>query len=844
MALLYCVLVFGLGILLGSWVWQLGWTGCETPAWLWLIPLALLPLTPRLKRAAPAPAPLRWPVEAGFAPISPPGLAPGTAAALALCLLVGSLRYAAHPLAPCWTPHDLATYNLPAGRAFDRSAPQVTVEGTVSAYPVIEDRRQRLVLAAQTLTVAGVTQPVEGRLQFNTGIRTRYRYGDTLRVAGRLATPPDFEDFSYREYLARRGVHSQMAGVRVEAVAAPPAGSRLLRAVYGLRAHGEALINRQLPEPYAGLANGMLLGVEAGIPDDLYDQFNATGASHVIVISGSNVALLAGVLLAVGGRLLGRRRAALPALAGVAAFALLVGGDAAVVRAALMGGMVIAAAALGRRSTALVSLAAAAGAMALANPLILWDVGFQLSSAATAGLILLAPGLTRALRRVWPHFSGGLLAGSAPAPGNAGSAMRGLLEDGLVLTLAASLATFPLTAYHFGRFSLIGLVTNVLIAPVQPAILLAGSAAVLVGVAGLTLLSQALFWLPWLALAWTVLAVRWTAELPGAGIAVEGFGLAALGASYGLLAALLWRGRILAALRSWRPSLARLAGPAAAGGVAIVALLIWAAALSQPDGRLHLYFLDVGQGDGVLVQTPSGRQVLIDGGASPQALFAELGAAMPFWDRSLDLLLLTHPDGDHMAAQTELPRRFSVGQAVAARHVVADKAAAPWRDALAAAGIPLGVQGRGGWIDLGDGVALWVLWPDDAPASGKQADTTDNDGSLVVRLVYGDFSALLTGDAGSAVEAALLAQGAPLPATVLKVAHHGSQGSTTPAFVRAVNPALAVIQVGLDNDYGHPHTETLAALGGRTVLRTDEQGRVHIATDGARIWVESERPPL
>ena len=151
-----------------------------------------------------------------------------------------------------------------------------------------------------------------------------------------------------------------------------------------------------MPEPYAALANGMLLGIEAGIPDDLYDKFNLTGTSHVIVISGSNVALIAGVLVAFGTRLLGRKRGVYPALLGIAAYALLVGGDAAVMRAALMGGLFVYATAIGRRSTALVSLAAACWAMTLVNPLTFWDVGFQLSSAATAGLILFSPTITSA----------------------------------------------------------------------------------------------------------------------------------------------------------------------------------------------------------------------------------------------------------------------------------------------------------------------------------------------------------------------------------------------------------------------------------------------------------------
>ncbi|MEZ4677348.1 MAG: ComEC/Rec2 family competence protein [Caldilineaceae bacterium] len=183
-------------------------------------------------------------------------------------------------------------------------------------------------------------------------------------------------------------------------------GSRLFHWLYWIRARGEQLLNRLLPEPYAALANGMLLGIESGIPDALYEQFNLTGTSHVIVISGSNVALIAGVLLAFGQRLLGKRRALWPALAGIAGYALLVGGDAAVLRAAWMGGLFAIATTLERRSTALVSLAFACWIMTIANPLTLWDVGFQLSSAATAGLILFSTKITAAYEqflRAWPN---------------------------------------------------------------------------------------------------------------------------------------------------------------------------------------------------------------------------------------------------------------------------------------------------------------------------------------------------------------------------------------------------------------------------------------------------------
>ena len=272
--------------------------------------------------------------------------------------------------------------------------------------------------------------------------------------------------------------------------------------------------------------------------------------------------------------------------------------------------------------------------------------------------------------------------------------------------------------------------------------------------------------------------------------------------------------------------------------VGAVAVLVWAAALAQPDGRLHVWFLDVGQGDGILIQTPAGRQVLVDGGASGQVLLGQLGAVMPFWDRTLDLVVLTHPDADHMAAQVEAAGRYGVEAAWETPASAAVPPSTAWRSAVERAGAQVQVQCGGGWADLGDGVALWVLSP---PAQGLAGEDADNQNSLVAKLVYGDFSVLLTGDAGTAAEQALVAQGAPVAATVLKVAHHGSKSATGAGFVAAVGGPIAVIQVGVGNDYGHPNAETLARLAGRMILRTDEDGRIHVWSDGRQVWVEEEK---
>jgi competence protein ComEC len=859
MTLLYLALAYMAGIALGRLAWSTGWLDCTWPTGLWLLPLALLLLLPTLNQLPwfrPRPVPLRWPQAAGFEPPQR-GPSPALMIAIGFCILIGALRYASHPLDPCRTPADLAYYNLSADQAFNRAAPLVAIIGYVNSYPLVADTKQRVEIVAQELERDGQVHSVIGVLRLNTGIRQLYEYGQPVRVVGRLVTPPEFEDFSYREYLARHGIHSLLYSARIEPLPASNQGQPLLRLLYALRARGESMINRALPEPYAALSNGMLLGIEAGIPDTLYDQFNLTGSSHIIVISGSNVALLIGLVIGVTQRLLGRRRVLWPALAAIASYALLVGGDAAVLRAAMMGGLLVVATVLNRRSTALVSLAFACWVMTLVNPLALWDVGFQLSSAATAGLILFNPGLQKFLQRMWhkgdhqrlPEIYESAL-GNALATNK--GLVRGLLEEGLVTTLAANITTLPLVVYYFGRLSLVSLGTNLGILPVQPLVMLSGSLGVVLGWLGAELPARVVFWFTWLGLAWTVGVVERTASLPGASLSIAGYGLGGLVITYLLIFALRWRMALFGRLGSfvqldWHNWQRRLIGSSLTVGVGACALLLWTAVGSLPDGRLQVYFLDVGQGDGIFIQTPSGRQVLIDGGPSPEQLLNELGEVMPFWDRTIDLVTVTNPDKDHMDAQAQASTRFQITTALQTAATVANHDADLWRANVTSAGADLQLQHRGGWIDLGDGVALWVLWPPAELFTRDQADEQffDNENSLVMKLTYGDFSVLLTGDVGLSAEMGMLAAGAPVQATVLKVGHHGSRGSTSATFLQAVNPQVAVIQVGAENDYGHPHAEVLDNLAGHTVLRNDLHGRIHLFSDGQQMWIETQtNPPL
>ena len=268
--------------------------------------------------------------------------------------------------------------------------------------------------------------------------------------------------------------------------------------------------------------------------------------------------------------------------------------------------------------------------------------------------------------------------------------------------------------------------------------------------------------------------------------------------------------------------------------LAVMAILVWLAALQLPDGRLHVAFLDVGQGDAILITTPEGRQVLVDGGPNPTRLLQELGSFMPFWDRSLDLVILTHPDEDHMAGLIPLFDRYRVERVLTGAPTLVAEEAQPWREAVEAAGISIVVAQRGMEIKPGRGVRLEVLHPGAELLSGTPSD--DNNNSIVLRLVYGQTSALLTGDLEVEGERTLMALGISLAAQVLKVSHHGSGRATTSDFLRAVAPQLAVIQVGANNRFGHPAPEVLKRL-------SEQQGNRGRQQRAGQLFPEGAAPP-
>lgn len=764
-----------------------------------------------------------WPVWAAVAASGAAAALLGTlertwrlgGATLAL-LALGALRVSLSPL-----------YATPLQPYLD--GPPVTLVGIVSAAPDVRAGRTELELSVSALVDEEVERPLHGRVRLRVPRASPYRYGDRLRVLGQLRTPSDGPGFSYRAYLARRGIHGLMEGPEVE-VLARGQGNPVQAALIALADRAEALIHTLWPAPESGLLAGILLGRERAIPEPLLATFDDTGTRHIIAISGFNITLLAGVLTGVLVSFLNRRVAAPIVILLLAFYVALAGGDPAVVRAGLMGGLTLLALLAGRPAHALTGLAASALAMTAWNPWTLWETGFQLSFAATLGLIILVPRLE------------GWVASALAIP------VPRWLREALLVSLAAQIATLPITVSTFGRLSLVAPIANLLILPAQVAVMELGALATFLAFlwrpAG-----QAVAWLAWPFTAYTIRIVQALGSLPWAAVDLR---IASFlpGALYTVGGFTLWaranperRQAVRQALTRHLPAKAILVGLVAANA------FLWTGVARAPDGKLHVTFLDVGQGDAIFIRAPDGKQALIDGGPDPTILPAAVARRLAPWERDLDLVAITHPDEDHLAGLVEIARRYHPGLILDTRLPHDTPTGQAWAALSAphAARTPYSVSRtayptRGTTLDLGSGVRLQVLHPGPAPTSGTQAD--ENNNGLVLRLSYGRTSFLLTGDLEAEGEAELLRQaGLPLQATVLKVAHHGAKQATTRRFLEAVRPQVAVISVGAGNHFGHPAPAVLERLAeaGVQVWRTDECGDVEIVTDGESLWVRTGR---
>jgi competence protein ComEC len=578
------------------------------------------------------------------------------------------------------------------------------------------------------------------------------------------------------------------------------------------RAWAGATLRARLAEPYATILAGALWGERGALPPDLRAEFQDTGTVHILVTAGLHlgvVALLALWIFETCGA--GRIRAALAAILVVWAYAAFSGAHLPSLRAATMASFGLLARAAGRSAFSWNAFALAAIVVTALRPAALFSLSFGLSFSCVGAILLFAKPFAHAFERLHaPEFAG----------------------EALALTCATQLGTWPLTATGFLVIAPYAPLANALVVPVVGVAMLVGMAEL--ALTPVPLLAQACANVETSLLGWIVAVVRTVGTLPGAHVVATpppGWTIACYDLAMVAAAALLGQGRRIVAC---------------ALAAAAIALCLWPPRAATHD--LQITAIDVGQADALLVQTPRGHAYLVDAGgklernllagASPAEAVGER-IVVPFLIRHgihrLDGLLLSHPHGDHAGGAA--PVLGSLGAAF-----FADSgqtyAGHAYHDALDVARerrVPL-LEPRGGDVwRTGDGVTFRYYGPTLPYITGSRSDINSN--SLIFRVEYRDFRMLFTGDAGSEAERRLLASGADVGADVLKVGHHGSAYGSTPDFIRAVSPRIAIVSVGRDNLFGHPSPQTIATLEaeGARVYRTDRDGAVTISTDGTHV---------
>lgn len=702
----------------------------------------------------------------------------------------------------------------------------VTVEGTIVAVPEENtiDRQKsqiRYILKAEKVKSAGATKVFYASGKIRITIQHKDEkikpaaYGDKVTITGKIVELHGYNNpgqIDLPAALKRQGITARMIGQeQTLQVLAAYKGDSWRVALANWRDQMITGLQQVMPMNDAAILTAVLFGGYQGINKDVIRDFAATGLIHILSVSGAHMALVAGLITWLGRRLcLNSLITMTLAAVVVILYACMSGLTPPVIRSAVMGLISLLAVVLGREPYAPAALSVTALAMLICQPLLLFDISFQLSFGATAGLVFL-----------YQHTANYL------------SRYASWLAGPLAVTLTAQLGVLPIIAWYFNNISFIAFVANIIVLPVIELVIILGLAGIIIYTM-VPFVGKMIFVFSSLLIGLVMMLTELLAAVPYSSVHLPAIGIPG---SVGYYLVLAW-------VYGWRPF--KLPGPKQLITerprfcvFSAVVLIIAVTAYAWYPKPLTVHFIDVGQGDAILIITPHGQSVLVDTGGTVGESDFDIGERVvaPYLKhynvKTIDYLILTHGHQDHAGGAAGVASRIRIANVLLPqeKHSPAVQALLHSRPGAV---IPA-YTGQRFQIDK----VIVEIEQAVVEMEGSSHAAGSNEVSNVVRVSYGQHSFLLTGDLEARGEAALLTKSLA-PCTVLKVGHHGSRTSTTEPFLQAAAPRFAVITAGYGNHFGHPHPETLKRLADKeiTVYRTDKQGAIVFTSDGKNIEVE------
>lgn len=747
---------------------------------------------------------------------------PLTAGLAVLCLLLGALKLVV----------DREAHPVLAEEAF--LSPH-TVIGTVTGEPRVETQRGGTANRLRFVLDGGRILGSDASGDLQTGLvvtlrRTRadtatpeLKYGTVVALRGTLSRPPAERnpgEFSARQFYDANGISLFMRvdGFSNVVVLDSSGGNRFMRdGVLPVRRYIVGQIDRTIGGEEGEFLKGLLLGEKAGLTSRTREAFINAGVAHVLAVSGSNVAVVGGVLLGVFGFLrMPKLMRIFLTTTGLVFYMLLTGGQPPVVRATIMALVFLYAGLFQRKSNAYNTLGIAVLIILGIDARQVFDVGFQLSFVAVLAMIHLYPRMDAWITRIPEAVVGRL---------GVVWALRVC-----AVSLAATLGTLPLTAIHFGRVSVIGIAANMVVIPAVGCSVVLGILSAVVGTFSLWL-AETYATVNHIVLFLTLELTRFSGELPVAYVDTLRF--------RPIDSVPFYAGLVVAA----NITSARVARMGFLIFLTALNVAVWTPeGYAAPSKLMRVSFIDVGQGDAVVVEFPDGKTMLVDAGPRSPTFDAGERVVVPFLKRrgiaTIDLLVATHAHNDHIGGMPAVLRAFNVRTMLEPGQPTGAQIYSELRREIAREEGCVSVSARAGSvIEMFDNARVYTLYPTptfvDTTITGRHPNL--NNTSVVLKVCVGNVSLLLTGDAEEEAEEEMaFVYGDFLSSTMLKVGHHGSATSTTPEFLHAVEPARAVISVGRNNKFRHPSPNVVERLRehGTDISRTDEEGAVIFETDG------------